>query len=178
LSSSQNPSAKRPTSGFKLTLAILALSCAAALGYLAALRQTNTSTAAPQKTYALNLGGLHLQLGAGLLGLAVIFTLAVLFGVAVFLAIVARRRQRLAVAANVELEKEMVERRHAQQELHAQKTLLETTVDSIGEGIIVSNEQGGFLLFNPAAQRILNRGPQDATPETWSDFTTFFGPIA
>ena len=175
LSSSQNPSAKRPTSGFKLTLAILALSCAAALGYLAALRQTNTSTAALQKTYALNLGGLHLQLTAGLLGLAIIFTLAVLLGIAVFLAVIARRRQRLAVAANVRMEKEMVERRHAQQELYAQKTLLETTVDSIGEGIIVSNEDGGFLLFNPAAQQIL-RGPQDATPETWRELSSIFLP--
>lgn len=79
------------------------LSCSAALGYLAGLRQTNGGARAPLPTYNLTLGGLHLVLSAGLLGLAVIFTLTVLLTAALVLALTARRRHLRAIAANNEL---------------------------------------------------------------------------
>jgi signal transduction histidine kinase/DNA-binding response OmpR family regulator len=92
---------------------LIALCCStAALGYLAGIRQTDGTTGAPSKTYALNLNGLHLHLSAGLFGLAVIFVLTVLLAVAVLLAIVARRRHQRAAAANIELEaRERVEQK-------------------------------------------------------------------
>jgi PAS domain S-box-containing protein len=140
----------------------------AVLGYLAGIRQTNGSTGTPPRTYALNFNGVHLRLTAGLLGLSVIFMLTVLFVAALLLAIVARRRHRRAVAANLEMEKEIIERQHVQQELQEQKTLLQTTFDSMGEAIVVSDENGRLLLSNPAAERILGKVLLESIPDKLS----------
>src|SRR5262249_26451550 len=35
-------------------------------------------------------------------------------------------------------------------------------------GVVVADEHGRFLLFNPAAERILGMGPTDTAPADWS----------
>jgi light-regulated signal transduction histidine kinase (bacteriophytochrome) len=89
--------------GFKVTGAITALFCAAALGYFTGIRQTQAASGAPVKTYQLNLGPLHLSLTAGALGLGVMFALAVLLLVAALLTMLSRQRRRRADAANRKL---------------------------------------------------------------------------
>jgi PAS domain S-box-containing protein len=61
-----------------------------------------------------------------------------------------------------------------EQQLQEQKTLLQTTFDSIGEGIVVSDENGGLLLSNPAAERILGKGPQESGPDRLSEVNSVF----
>ena len=53
--------------------------------------------------------------------------------------------------------------------LQNQARILQSIFDSIGDGVIVADEGGKFLLFNPDAERILGIGATDTTPEEWSD---------
>src|SRR5436190_19208945 len=47
--------------------------------------------------------------------------------------------------------------------------LLHSILDSMGDGIVVADEQGRFLLFNPAAESILGLGASDIPPEQWAN---------
>jgi PAS domain S-box-containing protein len=51
--------------------------------------------------------------------------------------------------------------------LQHQTEILQSVLDSIGEGVIVSDENGKFLLFNPAAEKILGLGATELPPEEW-----------
>jgi len=42
--------------------------------------------------------------------------------------------------------------------LESQSRLLQSVLDSMGEGVVVADEQGKFLIFNPAAERLLGWG--------------------
>jgi len=45
--------------------------------------------------------------------------------------------------------------------------LLQMCVDGLGEGVVVADRQMRFLVFNPAAQRIIGRGATSRPPEDW-----------
>ena len=38
----------------------------------------------------------------------------------------------------------------------------------MAEGVVVADEQGKFLIWNPAAERMIGIGPQAVGPEKWS----------
>ena len=68
-----------------------------------------------------------------------------------------------AAAATVNMLAEEMEASHRElssrsDELGEQKALLEAVVSSMGEGIVVANENGEHILRNPAARRILGEG--------------------
>ncbi len=46
--------------------------------------------------------------------------------------------------------------------------LLQLIVHNVGEGVIVADTEGRFLLFNRAAERILGKGMRDVPAEQWS----------
>jgi light-regulated signal transduction histidine kinase (bacteriophytochrome) len=100
LNSNPDRSGERSGAGFKLAAGFSALFCSATLGYLFGIHQTQASSGAPQKTYNLNFGRLNLHLSAGVLGIAVIFALAVLLLIAILLTVISRRRKMRADAAN------------------------------------------------------------------------------
>jgi light-regulated signal transduction histidine kinase (bacteriophytochrome) len=93
------------------------LFCSAVLGYTAGIRQSSPGAAGPTKTYALNLGPVHLTLSVGAMGVLMIFLLTILLAAAVLLALVAIRRRKQAEAANRELTKEIKERKRAEEEV-------------------------------------------------------------
>jgi two-component system, cell cycle sensor histidine kinase and response regulator CckA len=96
LNSNGHMSGKRFAATLKLAIALAAPFCAAALGYLIGIRQTQPTTGAPQKTYELNIGLMHLVLTAGVLGITVMFVLTVLLSIVILLTIVAGRKRSRA----------------------------------------------------------------------------------
>jgi diguanylate cyclase (GGDEF)-like protein len=47
-------------------------------------------------------------------------------------------------------------------------------LENIGDGVVVADADGRFTHFNPAARRILGRGPTDSPPSEWArEFGTF-----
>ena len=61
------------------------------------------------------------------------------------------------------------------EKLRNQSELMETTFNSISDGIVVADAQGEFLYVNPAAEQIVGMGPTDASPEEWSEtYGTFY----
>jgi PAS domain S-box-containing protein len=47
--------------------------------------------------------------------------------------------------------------------------LFHSILDSMGDGIVVADMEGRFLLFNPAAERILGIGQTDIPPDRWPE---------
>src|SRR5690606_36117086 len=56
----------------------------------------------------------------------------------------------------------------SQQELQRQSGILRSILDSMADGVIVADQEGHFLLWNPAAERIIGIGQRDVSPEEWS----------
>lgn len=56
----------------------------------------------------------------------------------------------------------------AQTELHSQTCILQSILDSMGDGVIVADQNGNFLHWNPAAEQIVGIGPQAVAPQEWS----------
>ena len=52
--------------------------------------------------------------------------------------------------------------------LSVSSRLLRLIVDSVAEGVVVANMEGRFVLFNPAAERILSLGFRDVPLQEWS----------
>jgi PAS domain S-box-containing protein len=54
--------------------------------------------------------------------------------------------------------------------LARQTGILKSILDSMADGVVVVDEQGKFILFNPAAERMLGVGPGDLSPEQWPEY--------
>ena len=61
-------------------------------------------------------------------------------------------------------------------ELREQSELMQTTFDSISDGVVVANAEGRFQLFNPCAEEIIGVGMLDAPPEQWTEQYGLFFP--
>ena len=64
--------------------------------------------------------------------------------------------------------------RVATADLREQKTLLEAIMDSIGDGIVVIDDRGEFLLTNPAAGPFLTFDGQNVTDNRWNEHVQLF----
>ncbi|MFQ5718571.1 MAG: ATP-binding protein [Acidobacteriota bacterium] len=47
--------------------------------------------------------------------------------------------------------------------------ILASVLASMSDGVVVADENGRFLHFNPAAERIMHVGPQEGGPERWHE---------
>ena len=57
----------------------------------------------------------------------------------------------------------------SRQTIRHQVNLLESMVSSISDGVIVADQQGKFVIFNPAAEEILGTGPSEIPLERWQE---------
>jgi PAS domain S-box-containing protein len=57
----------------------------------------------------------------------------------------------------------------SQQALESQTLMLQSVLDSMAEGLVAADEQGKFLIWNRAAERIVGYGPADLPTEKWSE---------
>jgi len=72
--------------------------------------------------------------------------------------------------------RDITARKKAAQELQHQKDLLQSILDNMTEGVVVADDQGKFILFNPAAERIIGRDPANLHPNQWSEQYGFYYP--
>jgi PAS domain S-box-containing protein len=63
---------------------------------------------------------------------------------------------------------EISEVRQAEIALQQQTKLLKLIVESVGDGLILANPQGEFMLFNQAAERLFGRLTNDRSCEEWA----------
>jgi signal transduction histidine kinase len=57
----------------------------------------------------------------------------------------------------------------SQQALETQTLMLQSVLDSMSEGLVATDETGKFILWNPAATRIVGLGAADIPPEQWGE---------
>jgi PAS domain S-box-containing protein len=91
-------------------------------------------------------------------------------GVIAFRDITERKRSEAARARQAE------ELLRSQQDLEAQKLMLQSVLDSMAEGLVAADEQGKFILWNPAAEKILGLGAAELPPDEWSEHYGAFLP--
>ncbi|HMI94555.1 MAG TPA: response regulator [Polyangiales bacterium] len=70
-----------------------------------------------------------------------------------------RRRKR-------EAETEIATQRH---EVESSERLLRSILESVPDGVMVSDERGGFVMWNPAAETIMRKARTDLPPEAWPE---------
>jgi PAS domain S-box-containing protein len=56
----------------------------------------------------------------------------------------------------------------SREELESQGLVLRSVLDSMAEGLVATDEQGKFVIWNQAAERIVGLGPAEMSPEQWS----------
>jgi signal transduction histidine kinase/CheY-like chemotaxis protein len=64
----------------------------------------------------------------------------------------------------------------SEENLRDETRKLKAVLNSIGEGVIVADPSGEFLVFNPAARQILGRDQSDRPVEEWSEYYGIFLP--
>ena len=83
-------------------------------------------------------------------------------GVAVLHDITERRRSEAELARQAE------DLARSRRDLEAQKLMLQSVLDSMVEGLVAADEQGKFILWNPAADKIVGPGAANLSPEEWA----------
>jgi PAS domain S-box-containing protein len=68
-----------------------------------------------------------------------------------------------------ELSRQAAELLRSRQGLETQTLMLQSVLDSISEGLVAADETGKFILWNPAATRIVGLGAANVPPERWTD---------
>ncbi len=71
---------------------------------------------------------------------------------------------------------DVTQRKRAEEELHKQTGILKSVLTNIGEGIVVADMEGKFLIWNPAAERLVGQGPTTEPMKKWSDHYRVFLP--
>ncbi|MEG4455406.1 PAS domain S-box protein [Microcoleus sp. N9_A1] len=56
----------------------------------------------------------------------------------------------------------------SEDKFRGQSNLLQLLIDSISDGVVAADENGNFVLFNPAAENIFGLGSTDTLPDEWS----------
>lgn len=84
-----------------------------------------------------------------------------------------RKRTEAALAEQAEeLSRQAEELLRSQQALETQTLMLQSVLDSMAEGLVATDAQGKFIIWNPAAARILGLGAVNLPSQQW---TTHYG---
>ncbi len=74
---------------------------------------------------------------------------------------------RLAGQAE-ELSRQAEELQRSQLALESQSLMLQSVLDSMAEGLVAADETGKFIIWNPAATRIVGMGAENVPPGEWN----------
>ena len=64
----------------------------------------------------------------------------------------------------------------SQEALQSQSLMLQSVLDSMSEGLVVADENGKFLIWNPAADKIVGLGAANVPGEKWTEHYGIFLP--
>jgi len=67
-----------------------------------------------------------------------------------------------------ELSRQAEELFRSRQELESQKLMLQSVLDSMVEGLVAADENGKFILWNPAAAKIVGMGASNVPTQEWN----------
>lgn len=67
------------------------------------------------------------------------------------------------------LEQQNAALQHSEEELRRQTGMLELILESIADGVVVADNQGQFIVWNPAAEKIIGLGARQLPTEAWSE---------
>ncbi len=127
------------------------------------ISETLTSEAYSHATN--ELGRLDLQRNISVSLLAALITMTV-----PLVLLLRERQQRTDLEeAQAALSKLYSDLQRSQDDLQNQTRILQSILDSMGDGVIVANERGEYLLFNPAAEEILGMGAVRTEVKEWSE---------
>ena len=89
-----------------------------------------------------------------------------------------RLRERQSALFNIldDFGEEKAKVAKAERAVRKQTVILQSVLNSMGEGVVVAEENGNFLLFNSAAEEILGIGPTDTAPMEWTQRYNLFMP--
>ncbi|MBW4681493.1 MAG: PAS domain-containing protein [Microcoleus vaginatus WJT46-NPBG5] len=73
------------------------------------------------------------------------------------------------IEAEAALKQKTQELADSEAALRKQTNILQSLLDNLAEGVVVADELGQFLLFNPAAKKMLGKGSVDVSTEAWTD---------
>jgi PAS domain S-box-containing protein len=74
-----------------------------------------------------------------------------------------------------QLAQQAAELARSQHSLEEKTLMLQSVLDSMSEGLVAADEQGRFMLWNPAAERIVGMGPSATPAEHWNQhYGVFF----
>jgi PAS domain S-box-containing protein len=77
---------------------------------------------------------------------------------------------------NQSLEQHAEELARSEGALREKTRILQSVLDCMGDGVVVADSSARFLVFNPAARRILGQGRIESAPEDWSRLYEVFLP--
>lgn len=66
------------------------------------------------------------------------------------------------------IEQRTAELNASQKKLRRQTQILQSILDSMGDGVIVADQDGNSVFWNPAGEQIVGIGPQNVDPSKWS----------
>ncbi|HVM31917.1 MAG TPA: PAS domain S-box protein [bacterium] len=69
----------------------------------------------------------------------------------------------------IKVTRDVTEMRRAQREIKEKNELLDLVLKNIADGVVVADEKGRFLLFNPAAEKISGRPGEGAATGQWTE---------
>jgi|HubBroStandDraft_1064217.scaffolds.fasta_scaffold00443_13 PAS domain S-box-containing protein len=91
--------------------------------------------------------------------------------------ITARKQAAQELAGQVEeVARQAEELARSRQELETQTLTLRSVLDSMGEGLVAADEQGKFVIWNTAAEKILGMGTATLATQEWSEHYGLFLP--
>ena len=76
-------------------------------------------------------------------------------------------QERLA-GQTEELSRQAEELHRSQQALETQSLMLQSVLDSMQEGLVAADEHGRFMIWNPAATKIVGMGAENVPPGAWN----------
>jgi len=90
--------------------------------------------------------------------------------VAILRDITERKRAEVALARQaVELSRQTEELSRSRKAMETQTLMLQSVLDSISEGLVAADETGKFVLWNPAATRIVGLSAANVPPAQWTE---------